>query len=57
MATKSVKMFETFEDLKSHEKDSVNYILSLERHNAFGEFIKAVKTQSKVQFTTAKLTK
>ena len=48
MITKSVKKFETFEELKSHEKTPTNYSVSLKKHNAFEEFIKSVKPQWKI---------
>jgi hypothetical protein len=46
---KSVKKFETFEELKSHERNTMNNSLSLEKHSAFEEFIKSVKTQLKIK--------
>jgi len=44
---KSVKKFETFQELKSHEKSVSDYSLKVEKHNAFEEFIKSVKVQRK----------
>lgn len=45
---KSVKKFETFEKLKSHERNTIDHSLSLEKHNAFEEFIKSVRIQWKI---------
>jgi|GEM_PF-2511034 len=44
---KSVKKFETFPELKSHEKSVLDYSMKVEKHKAFEEFIKSVKAQRK----------
>jgi hypothetical protein len=40
---KPVTKFDTFEDLKSHERKSLNYKLSLKKHKAFEKFLKSIK--------------
>ncbi len=41
---KAVKKFETFEDLKSYESKTMNYEVSLKKHNNFEKVIKDIRS-------------
>ena len=52
---KTVKKFTSFEDLKSSEKESVNYKLSLKRHNDFEKAIKIIYAVKNEKLITTNL--
>ena len=44
---KSITKFATFEDLKSHDRNVMDYSARLKKHYALEEFIKSLKAQTK----------
>ncbi len=51
---KAVKKFTTFEDLKSYESKTVDYAVSLKKHNEFEKVIKDIKSNKVLKGNNSK---